>query len=108
MHRFLLFLFPCIQHNQRHQIEVAAHSLAVNELMLQFDVSDCVQYKKKDRRILCIQLDLIMNWMKWLIVHLIQCIDIFESLIGVNKTMKATTTRTTTRTTTMTDDGSNY
>ena len=83
---------------------MSAHSLAVNELTLQFDVSDCVQYKKKDRRILCVQLDLITNWMKWLIVHFIQCIDIFESLIGVNKTTKATTTRTTT----MTDDGSDY
>ena len=83
---------------------MSAHSLAVNELTLQFDVSDCVQYKKKDRRILCVQLGLITNWMKWLIVHFTQCIDIFESLIGVNKTTKATTTRTTT----MTDDGSDY
>ena len=83
---------------------MSAHSLAVNELTLQLDVSDCVQYKKKDRRILCVQLDLITNWMKQLIVHFIQCIDIFELLIGVNKTMKATTTRTAT----MTDDGSDY
>ena len=72
--------------------------------MLLFDVSDCVQYKKKDRRILCVQLDLIMNWMKWLIVHFTQCINILESLIGVNKTTKPTTTRTTT----MMDDGSDY
>ena len=43
-----------------------------------------------------------MNWMTLSIVHFIQCIDIFELLIGVNKTIKATTTRTTT---TM-DDGS--
>ena len=76
---------------------MSAHSLALNELMLQFDVSDCVQYKKKDRRILRIQLDLIMNWMKWSIVHFTQCIDILESLIGMNETMKATTTRTTSR-----------
>ena len=26
---------------------MSAHSLAVTELMLQFDVSECVQYKKK-------------------------------------------------------------
>ena len=45
-----------------------------------------------------------MNWMKWSIVHFTQCKDIFESLIGVNKTMKAATTRTTT----MMDDGSDY
>ena len=74
--------------------------------MLQFDVSDSVQYKKKDCRILCVELELIMNWMTLLIVHFIQCINIFELLIGVNKTMKATTTRTTT--TTMTYDGSYY
>ena len=69
--------------------------------MLQFDLSDHVQYKKNDRRILCVQLELIMNWMYQLIVHCIQCVDIFELLIGANKTTKATTTRTTT----MTDDG---
>ena len=42
-----------------------------------------------------------MNLMNQSIVHCIQCIDIFELLIGVNKTTKATTTRTTT----MMDDG---
>ena len=76
--------------------------MAVNELTLQFDISDPVQYMKKDKRILCIELELIMNWMSLLIVHFIQCINNFELLIGANKTTKTTTTRTTT----MTDDGS--
>ena len=43
-----------------------------------------------------------MNWMTLSIVHFIQCINIFELLIDMNKTMKVTTTRTTT----MMDDGS--
>ena len=75
--------------------------ILLNELMLQFDVSDHAQYKRKDKRILCVHLDLITNWMNWSIVHFIQCIDIYELLIGVNKRMKATRTKTAT----MTDDG---
>ena len=42
----------------------ASSSLPENELTLQFDVSDCTEYKKKERRHLCVKLDMITNWIK--------------------------------------------